>query len=223
MNDERGAHELLIESLNDEATLKSYKEPLDTYRPGLMPRLLGGVLIWCGNTVYGRSPSYLKFRAVEVIARVPYHSWSSIILRSFLCFSHSSISGCHTFSISLIRAGRSRPTTSSNSTRSISIRYSLHRMRRLSSQSRSRASSSHGMAAIREASMNSSEACEMMSSFTAIVRSAKYPYTNSAESPLRCRRDGWRDAQARRGARRAGSYTPWFRRRDRKDAFLWPQ
>ena len=78
MNDEHGAHELLIESLNDEATLKSYKEPLDMYRPSLLPRLLGGVLIWCGNTVYGRSPSYLKFRAVEVIARVPYHSWASV-------------------------------------------------------------------------------------------------------------------------------------------------
>ncbi|MHB0865573.1 MAG: alternative oxidase [Minisyncoccota bacterium] len=68
--------EKLIESLNDEATLQAYKEPLDGYRPGLLPRLLGGVLVWCGNLVYGE-PSYLKFRAVEVIARVPYHSWSS--------------------------------------------------------------------------------------------------------------------------------------------------
>ncbi len=31
----------------------------------------------CGNLVYGREPSYLKFRAVEVIARVPYYSWTS--------------------------------------------------------------------------------------------------------------------------------------------------
>ncbi|MHB1163343.1 MAG: alternative oxidase [Minisyncoccota bacterium] len=68
--------EKLIESLNDEATLQAYKEPLDGYRPGLLPRLLGGILVWCGNLVYGK-PSYLKFRAVEVIARVPYHSWSS--------------------------------------------------------------------------------------------------------------------------------------------------
>lgn len=76
MNDERDAHELLVESLNDDTTLKSYKEPLDGYRPGLLPRLLGGVLIWCGNIFYGK-PSYLKFRAVEVIARIPYHSWAS--------------------------------------------------------------------------------------------------------------------------------------------------
>ena len=77
MNDEHSAHELLIESLNDEATLQTYKGPLDNYRPSLLPRLLGGMLVWCGNVVYGRPPSYLKFRAVEVIARVPYHSWSS--------------------------------------------------------------------------------------------------------------------------------------------------
>ena len=77
MNDEHAVHELLVESLNDEATLKSYKEPLDTYRPSLLPRLLGGILVWCGNVIYGKKPSYLKFRAVEVIARVPYHSWAS--------------------------------------------------------------------------------------------------------------------------------------------------
>jgi len=77
MNDEHSAHELLIESLNDEVTLQAYKGPLDNYRSSLLPRLLGGILVWCGNVVYGRSPSYLKFRAVEVIARVPYHSWAS--------------------------------------------------------------------------------------------------------------------------------------------------
>ncbi|MFM2330615.1 MAG: hypothetical protein RLZZ26_122 [Candidatus Parcubacteria bacterium] len=70
-------HERLVESLNDESVLKEYKKPLDDYRPGLLPRILGGILVWCGNVVYGYRPSYLKFRAVEVIARVPYHSWAS--------------------------------------------------------------------------------------------------------------------------------------------------
>jgi hypothetical protein len=51
----------------------------DHYRCALIPRLLGASLIWCGNTVYGHAPSYLKFRAVEVIARVPYHSWESAV------------------------------------------------------------------------------------------------------------------------------------------------
>lgn len=76
MPTEREEYEKLIASLNDETTLRAYKEPLDGYRPGRLPRLLGGILIWCGNTIYGK-PSYLKFRAVEVIARVPYHSWAS--------------------------------------------------------------------------------------------------------------------------------------------------
>jgi ubiquinol oxidase len=77
MNDDRAEHEALIESLNDEVTLAAYKEPLNGYRPSILPRLLGNFLVWCGNVVYGEKPSYLKFRAVEVIARVPYHSWSS--------------------------------------------------------------------------------------------------------------------------------------------------
>lgn len=69
--------EALVEELNDEAQLVAYRAPYDNYRPSLLPRLLGGILVFCGNFVYGKEPSYLKFRAVEVIARVPYHSWAS--------------------------------------------------------------------------------------------------------------------------------------------------
>lgn len=69
--------ETLVETLNDDARLEEYKKPYDNYKPGLFPRILGAVLIWTGNTVYGHKPSYLKFRAVEVIARVPYFSWAS--------------------------------------------------------------------------------------------------------------------------------------------------
>lgn len=81
-------HEQLVESLNDAPTLEAYKTPLDSYRPGLLPRALGGFLVWCGNTVYGKGPSYLKFRAIEVIARVPYHSWSSALFTLMtLCYA----------------------------------------------------------------------------------------------------------------------------------------
>lgn len=69
--------EVLNQALNDEALLQEYKKPFDNYKPSLLPRILGNFLVWCGNTVYGHAPSYLKFRAVEVIARVPYHSWES--------------------------------------------------------------------------------------------------------------------------------------------------
>lgn len=67
--------EALNQELNDPEQLKSYKEPYDAYKPLLLPRILGTFLVTCGNIVYGKAPSYLKFRAVEVIARVPYHSW----------------------------------------------------------------------------------------------------------------------------------------------------
>ncbi len=69
--------ESLNNQLNDESQLQEYKKPFDDYQTGLLPRMLGNFLVWCGNTVYGAQPSYLKFRAVEVIARVPYHSWAS--------------------------------------------------------------------------------------------------------------------------------------------------
>ena len=77
INGKDAEFEALIEQLNDEDQLKAYKAPYDNYQPGLLPRILGGFLVFCGNVVYGADPSYLKFRAVEVIARVPYHSWAS--------------------------------------------------------------------------------------------------------------------------------------------------
>ncbi len=70
--------EVLNTQLNDPEQLRAYKAPHDNYHPRFLPRLLGSFLVQCGNIVYGREPSYLKFRAVEVIARVPYHSWSSV-------------------------------------------------------------------------------------------------------------------------------------------------
>jgi hypothetical protein len=69
--------EALVAELNNPEQLVAYKAPYDNYHPALFPRILGGILVTCGNLVYGHAPSYLKFRSVEVIARVPYHSWSS--------------------------------------------------------------------------------------------------------------------------------------------------
>jgi hypothetical protein len=77
MSDERDEFERLNASLLDAALREEYRRPLDGYRPSLVPRMLGGFLVACGNLVYGERPSYQKFRAVEVIARVPYHSWAS--------------------------------------------------------------------------------------------------------------------------------------------------
>ena len=76
---QRGNEELeaLNQQLNDPQSLKDYKAPFDTYRPSLIARIIGNSLVFSGNVVYGKKPGYLKFRAVEVIARVPYHSWVS--------------------------------------------------------------------------------------------------------------------------------------------------
>lgn len=69
--------EALNQALNDPQMLADYKRPFDDYTPAWLPRFLGQWLVALGNTLYGSEPSYLKFRAVEVIARVPYHSWAS--------------------------------------------------------------------------------------------------------------------------------------------------
>lgn len=67
----------LVVSLNDEARLVEYKSEFDGYEVSPLPGFLGWLLVTCGNIVYGSEPSYKKFRAVEVIARVPYQSWAS--------------------------------------------------------------------------------------------------------------------------------------------------
>lgn len=75
--DDKSTLEKLNESLNEPEVLEAYRKHHDNYRPSFLPRVLGGWLVFCGNLVYGEAPSYLKFRAVEVIARVPYQSWAS--------------------------------------------------------------------------------------------------------------------------------------------------
>ena len=70
-------NEELVAQLNDSVCFNEYRAPFDNYHTGLVPRILGNRFIGMGNLVYGRKPSYRKFRAIEVIARVPYHSWES--------------------------------------------------------------------------------------------------------------------------------------------------
>ena len=65
-------------ALNNEEMLRCEKSRYDGYRVSILPRILAGFLVHGGTLVYGANPSYLKFRAVEVIARVPYHSWQAV-------------------------------------------------------------------------------------------------------------------------------------------------
>ena len=75
MRESHTAHEMLVHELLDDATRSAYAQKYDQYRPMLVPRVLGWLLVTAGNTVYGKRPSYGKFKAVEVIARIPYQSW----------------------------------------------------------------------------------------------------------------------------------------------------
>jgi hypothetical protein len=88
MQDEHERHELLNRELDDATTLAAYKAPYDHYLPGALSCFIADVLVDSGNIVYGEKPSYLKFRAIEVIARVPYHSWASALFTLLtLCYT----------------------------------------------------------------------------------------------------------------------------------------
>lgn len=84
MRDEK--HEELVRVLTDDERVREYKAACDGFRPGIIPRLLGGFLVGLGNLFYGEKPSYGKFKSIEVIARIPYQSWevaSYMLLTSF--------------------------------------------------------------------------------------------------------------------------------------------
>lgn len=79
--------EELVGRLQDVSELDRYKRPFDNYPIGFVPRMLGALLVASGTILYGKEPSYLKFRAVEVIARVPYQSWKSVMFAiQTLCY-----------------------------------------------------------------------------------------------------------------------------------------
>lgn len=76
MNEEQfKAHEALVKELNDPTLRAEYARAYDNYRPGIVARFLAYLLVGSGTLVYGKKPSYSKFKAIEVIARIPYQSW----------------------------------------------------------------------------------------------------------------------------------------------------
>ncbi|HEX5774625.1 MAG TPA: hypothetical protein VFY28_01535 [Candidatus Paceibacterota bacterium] len=73
--EEHAAHEKLVHELNDPMLRAQYAAPYDNYQPCLVARVLGSILVTSGDLVYGSAPSLAKFKAIEVIARIPYQSW----------------------------------------------------------------------------------------------------------------------------------------------------
>ena len=67
--------EELVRSLNDPVRRGEYAAPFDHHQCTLTARILGALLIHVGTLIYGHRPSYAKFKAIEVIARIPYQSW----------------------------------------------------------------------------------------------------------------------------------------------------
>ena len=77
--EELNEHEMLARALNDYSLRAEYAEPFNAYRAGFIARLLGGLLVTSGGLIYGTRPSYAKFKAIEVIARIPYQSWEMAV------------------------------------------------------------------------------------------------------------------------------------------------
>ncbi len=69
------SHEKQARLLNDPQARQETLQKYANYRVSFIPWLLGKSLVIAGNLLYGRKPSYTKFRAIEIIARIPYQSW----------------------------------------------------------------------------------------------------------------------------------------------------
>lgn len=75
MQEDPREHEDLARELNDAHLREEYARPFNDYKVGIVPKIFGGILVGFGNLVYGKRPSYAKFKAIEVVARIPYQSW----------------------------------------------------------------------------------------------------------------------------------------------------
>jgi len=93
------SHEEMVASLDNEVTREEYKKSCDDLKIHFLPRILGTLLVFSGNLVFGKKPSYGKFKAVEVIARIPYQSWevaSYMFLTMFYSNEKKAIELIHT-------------------------------------------------------------------------------------------------------------------------------
>ena len=71
-------HEAFVKHLEDEKYHLHHKKKYDDYSPSLPARIFGKSLIGFLNLCYGKKPSYQKFKAIEVVARIPYQTWEMV-------------------------------------------------------------------------------------------------------------------------------------------------
>ncbi len=71
------AHEELNARLNSSTEFDAMNGEYGDFQLRWISRVLGAAIVGTGNILYGHQASYLKFRAIEVAARVPYFSWES--------------------------------------------------------------------------------------------------------------------------------------------------
>lgn len=71
-------HEQLLKELQDGEKLKAYKEAYDGLKTAPLPRFFAKVLFGFIDVLYGKKASLLKFKVLEVVARVPYQTWEFV-------------------------------------------------------------------------------------------------------------------------------------------------
>ncbi len=77
MTDDLHTHETLMRELMSDERRTEYATPYDHYHPGIIARIAAWLLVVPGSLIYGKKPSYRKFKAIEIIARIPYQSWEA--------------------------------------------------------------------------------------------------------------------------------------------------
>lgn len=71
-------HEEFVKKLENEKFHLKHKKEFDAYECHAVPRFFGHILVAFLSLLYGEKPSYQKFKAIELIARIPYQSWEMV-------------------------------------------------------------------------------------------------------------------------------------------------
>ena len=68
-------HEELVKKLENKDTLDEYRSESEDHTTSAFASFVATMLVILGNTTFGKKPSLSKFKALEVVARIPYQSW----------------------------------------------------------------------------------------------------------------------------------------------------